>query len=130
MIVSRAPDLDFERVELRDASRHYGRRRALARTSLAFARGQITALFGPNGAGKSTLLGLLSTLMRPTSGMVCFGGQPASALGDDLRRQIGVLGHDLFLYGDLTARENLAFFAALYGVRDPGGRIEIGRAHV
>jgi len=116
--VSRAPSVDFERVELRDASRHYGRRRALAKTSLAFDRGQITALFGPNGAGKSTLLGLVSTLMRPTSGAVHFGTQPAAALGDDLRRQIGVLGHDLFLYGDLSARENLAFFGALYGVND------------
>ena len=116
--MSRAPSVDFERVELRDASRHYGRRRALAKTSLAFDRGQITALFGPNGAGKSTLLGLVSTLMRPTSGAVHFGTQPAAALGDDLRRQIGVLGHDLFLYGDLSARENLAFFGALYGVND------------
>jgi heme exporter protein A len=116
--VSRAPVVDFERVELRDASRHYGRRRALAKTSLGFDRGQITALFGPNGAGKSTLLGLLSTLMRPSSGAVYFGAQPAATLGDDLRRQIGVLGHDLFLYGDLSARENLAFFGALYGIRD------------
>lgn len=114
----RVPDLDFERVELREASRHYGRRRALAKTSLTFDRGQITALFGPNGAGKSTLLGLVSTLMRPTSGAVYFGGQPSSILGDDLRRQIGVLGHDLFLYGDLSARENLEFFGGLYGVRD------------
>jgi heme exporter protein A len=122
--VSPAPALDFERVELRDASRHYGRRRALARTSLAFDRGQITALFGPNGAGKSTLLGLLSTLMRPSSGAVYFGGQPAAILGDDLRGQIGVLGHDLFLYGDLTARENLAFFGALYGLRDLDRAIE------
>jgi len=116
--VSRTPGVDFEHVELRDASRHYGRRRALAKTSLTFDRGQITALFGPNGAGKSTLLGLTSTLMRPTSGAVYFGSQPAAALGDDLRRQIGVLGHDLFLYGDLTARENLAFFGALYGIHD------------
>ena len=113
-----ATALDFERVELRDASRLYGRRRALARTSLAFERGQITALFGPNGAGKSTLLGLLSTLMRPSSGAVYFGGQPAASLGDDVRRHIGVLGHDLFLYGDLTARENLAFFGALYNLGD------------
>ena len=116
--MSPAPVVDFERVELRDASRHYGRRRALAKTSLAFDRGQITGLFGPNGAGKSTLLGLVSTLMRPSSGAVYFGSYSAAALGDDLRRQIGVLGHDLFLYGDLSARENLAFFGALYGIHD------------
>jgi len=60
----------------------------------------------------------VSTLMRPSSGAVYFGSHLAAALGDDLRRQIGVLGHDLFLYGDLSARENLAFFGALYGIPD------------
>jgi heme exporter protein A len=124
--VSAATDIDFETVELREASRHYGRRRALAKTSIVFRRGQITGLFGPNGAGKSTMLGLLSTLMRPTSGSVHFGGKTSSELGDRLRGRIGVLGHDLFLYGDLTAHENLAFFGQLYGLTDLQSRI--GRA--
>ena len=107
-------------VETRDLSRHYGRRRALSRVSLTFKAGAITGLFGPNGAGKSTLLGLLSTLVRPSAGDVHYGGRPAAAWGDELRGQIGVLGHDVFLYGDLTARENLAFFGRLYGLDRPG----------
>lgn len=115
---------DFETVELAEASRHYGRRRALARTSLTFGRGQIAGLFGPNGAGKSTMLGLLSTLMRPTNGRVRFGGHAASEWGDRLRSRIGMLGHDLFLYGDLTARENLAFFGKLYGLSTLDARID------
>jgi heme exporter protein A len=106
--------IDFTEVALVDVSRHFGRRRALAKTSITFRAGEIAGLFGPNGAGKSTMLGLVSTLVRPTHGMVTYGGETARALGDPLRGRIGVLGHDLFLYGDLTARENLQFFGRLY----------------
>jgi heme exporter protein A len=118
--LARAP---FDRVEVRDVSRQFGRRRALRRVTLAFEAGQIAGLFGPNGAGKSTLLGVLATLVRPSSGEVRYGADLADTLGDGLRRHIGVLGHDLFLYGDLTARENLEFFAALYGVPDVRERV-------
>jgi heme ABC exporter ATP-binding subunit CcmA len=110
-------EADFELVEARDASRHYGRRRALARVNLRCRAGEIVGLFGPNGAGKSTLLALFSTLLRPSAGEVRFGDRTAASFGDSLRRQIGMLGHDLFLYGDLTASENLEFFGQLYGLR-------------
>jgi len=108
-------------VQTLDVSRHFGRRRALSRVSLTFKAGEISGVFGPNGAGKSTLLGVLSTLLRPSSGEVRYGGRPATAWSDDLRGQIGMLGHDLFLYGDLTARENLVFFGRLYGIARDGG---------
>lgn len=114
---------DFDTVEVRDASRHYGRRRALSRVNVVLRAGEIVGLFGPNGAGKSTLLGILSTLVRPSSGDVRYGGRTASDLGDALRGRVGVLGHDLFLYGDLTARENLEFFGALYGVPELAARV-------
>src|SRR5690242_11212093 len=114
-------DFDFDRVEVRDVSRHYGRRRALAHVTMDLDAGQLVGLFGPNGAGKSTLLSILSTLMQPTRGAVTYGGQPPRALAERLRGRIGVLGHDLFLYGDLTARENLEFFARLYGLTDVAG---------
>lgn len=84
-------------------------------------KGSILGLLGPNGAGKSTLLSILATLLRPSSGSVRYGQLDASA-GAALRARIGVLGHDLFLYPELTARENLAFFAGLYAVADPDGR--------
>jgi heme exporter protein A len=124
-----ASPCDFTRVDLVDVSRYYGRRRALAKTSLTFQRGSVAGLFGPNGAGKSTLLGVLSTLVRPTSGEVRYGEAVASALGNDLRGQIGVLGHDLFLYGDLTARENLTFFGQLYGLADLAARVTDALGH-
>ena len=108
--------MDFEFVEAREASRHYGRRKALSRVSLRCQAGEIVGLFGPNGAGKSTLLALFSTLLRPSVGEIRFGDRAAETLGDGLRRHIGMLGHDLFLYGDLTAAENLRFFGQLYGL--------------
>lgn len=118
----------FDRVEVRDVSRQFGRRRALRRVSLTLSAGKIVGLFGPNGAGKSTLLGVLSTLVRPSSGDILYGGRAAADLGDLLRRHIGVLGHNLFLYGDLTARENLEFFGALYGTPDLASRVEAALA--
>jgi ABC-type multidrug transport system ATPase subunit len=115
---------DFDVVSARDVSRHYGRRRALARLTLDFRAGTITGLFGPNGAGKSTLLGILSTVVPPSRGDVLYGPRSAADWGDILRARIGVLGHDLFLYGDLTARENLEFFGRLHGVRDLDARVQ------
>jgi len=115
--------LDFDRVEVRNVSRRFGRRRALARATLACEAGRIVGLFGPNGAGKSTLLGILSTLMRPSEGEVRFGGRLAGELGERLRARIGVLGHDLYLYADLTARENLEFFGRLHAVPHLADRV-------
>jgi ABC-type multidrug transport system ATPase subunit len=111
--------LDFDDVIVDDVSRHFGRRRALSRISFTVGRGEILGLLGPNGAGKSTMLSLLATLMRPTSGRIRFGAldpQIADERAPQLRGRIGVLGHDLFLYPELTARENLAFFAGLYNI--------------
>jgi len=117
--VSAAPALDFDRVDVVDVTRRFGRRKALARVSLTAKRGDVIGLLGPNGAGKSTLLGVLSTLLRPTSGDVRYGQHVSGrAVGEAIRARIGLLGHDLFLYGDLTARENLTFFARMYGVTD------------
>jgi heme ABC exporter ATP-binding subunit CcmA len=116
--------LDFDVVEAREVSRHFGRRRALSRVSLTFRRGEIVALLGPNGAGKSTLLGILATLTHPNSGDVRYGTATARELGDQLRARIGVLGHDLFLYGDLSAEENLVFFARLYGLATVSARVD------
>jgi heme exporter protein A len=112
------PGLDFDRVTVHEVSRHFGRRRAVTRVSFVARRGNIIGLLGPNGAGKSTLLAMLATLLRPSAGSIQYGALEATGAPPELRARIGVLGHDLFLYPELTARENLAFFAALYGWRD------------
>ena len=113
--------LDFDHVAVADVSRHFGRRRAVSRVTFTARSGSILGLLGPNGAGKSTMLAMLATLLRPTSGSVRFGSLDPREHGAALRGRIGVLGHDLFLYPELTAHENLAFFAGLYRSVDPAG---------
>jgi heme exporter protein A len=108
--------IDFDEVAVEDVSRHFGRRKALSRISFAASSGSIVGLLGPNGAGKSTLLAILATLLEPSAGTVRYGSHTSGAA---LRGRIGLLGHDLYLYPELTARENLAFFAELYGDRQP-----------
>jgi heme exporter protein A len=101
-------------VEVDAVGKAFGRAVILRDVTLAVAPGEAIALFGPNGAGKSTLLRVLATLMRPTSGTLrLFGEVPAAAA---LRRRIGVVAHQSFLYPDLTARENLRFYARMYGL--------------
>src|SRR5213592_2318401 len=107
---------DFDSVSVFGVSRHFGRRRALSTITLTARSGEIIGLLGPNGAGKSTLLGVLATLVAPTSGEVRYGGRSAREIGPALRRQIGLLAHELHLYPELSARQNLAFFAQLYGL--------------
>jgi ABC-type multidrug transport system ATPase subunit len=110
--------VDFLDLSIRELSRNFGRRRALSRVSLDCAAGEIVGLLGPNGAGKSTLLSILATLAAPSSGAVLYGGRTAAILGAALRGRIGVLSHDLHLYSELTAMENLVFFGRLYGMAD------------
>jgi ABC-type multidrug transport system ATPase subunit len=110
-------DLDFDRVELADISRNFGRRRAVSHVTLSVRRGEIVGLLGPNGAGKSTLLGMIATLVAPTSGTIAYGGVAAAGIGAAVRGRIGVLAHELHLYPELTARQNLEFFAELHGLR-------------
>ena len=113
---------DFDRVTVTGVSRHFGRRRALSRVSFDCSAGQIVGLLGPNGAGKSTLLSVLATLAAPSAGSVRYGAATAGEAGAALRAHIGFLSHDLQLYPELSARENLAFFAGLHGLDDPRRR--------
>jgi ABC-type multidrug transport system ATPase subunit len=110
------PGFDFERLSVEDVSRHFGRRRALSRVSFTCEAGRVTGLLGPNGAGKSTLLAILATLAAPSSGTVRYGSATADGEGPAIRSRLGSLGHDLYLYPELTARENLTFFARMYGL--------------
>ena len=113
---------DFERLVIDDVSRHFGRRRALGRVSFTCEAGQVVGLLGPNGAGKSTLLSIVATLAAPSSGHVRYGTATARERGPSIRARLGSLGHDLYLYPELTARENLEFFGRLYQVADPRAR--------
>ncbi len=114
--------VDPARIDVVDLGRNFGRRRALAHIDLACESGDIVGLLGPNGAGKSTLLAILATLLTPSSGSVRYGGQTLAEAGPALRGRLGFLAHDLYLYPELTARENLAFFARLYALDHPDRR--------
>lgn len=103
-------------IDIRDLSKSYGHTQALSHINLAVEQGEMFGLIGPDGAGKSTLYNILATLLRPDSGS-------ASVLGIDvvtgfraLRRRIGYMPEHFSLYPDLTVRENLNFFASLFGV--------------
>ena len=115
---------DFDQVTVSRVFRDYGRRRALSRVSFELRAGEIAGLLGANGAGKSTLLNVLATLITPSAGSVRYGGRSARDLGGVLRRRIGYLSHELQLYPELTARENLTFFAGLYGEPHAADRVE------
>jgi heme exporter protein A len=108
--------LDFTSLTLTDVTRTFGRRRALHRVSLRAIAGEMIALLGPNGAGKSTLLSIVATLLAPTSGAVRYGEHDAAKAGAALRARLGLLGHDLYIYPELSPAENLRFFGRIYGL--------------
>jgi len=91
---------------------------ALRGVDLRLDEGDFLTLFGPNGAGKTTLIRILATLARPTAGHVRIGGLEVRQGTAEVRRWIGVVSHQTFLYGDLTAEENLLLYARLYGLPD------------
>ena len=114
----------FDAVSLDGVSKTFGRQRALGGVSLRLEKGRLCALVGPNGAGKSTLVGVLSTLVRPTAGVVRYEATGAAAPAPhEVRAAIGVLAHESFVYGELDAVENLSFWASLYGVADAPRRV-------
>lgn len=117
---------DFESVTFAEVTVDFGRRRALNRISATFRAGEVVAALGPNGAGKTTLLLVAATLLRPTSGNVRFDNWPRDTAG--VRQRIGVVGHDLYVYSDLSAEENLRFFARLYQVGQIEERVQAALA--
>jgi len=111
-------------IEVRALTKRFGYKKALNQVNLTVKKGEFLALFGPNGAGKTTLIRILSSLMRPTSGEVLVAGYDAKSEGEDLRRIIGVISHNTFLYDNLTAFENLKFYGRMYDVKGLKERIE------
>jgi heme ABC exporter ATP-binding subunit CcmA len=103
------------RLTVRQLSKAYGYFWALRDLELEISAGQCVALLGPNGAGKTTLLKLLAGLLYPTAGEIHIDGAPITRTAGELRAAIGFLSPSDHLYENLTVRENLQFFTALYG---------------
>jgi len=117
-------------VWLRDAVCCRGGFPALAGVDLDVAEGEILLLRGPNGAGKTTLLRLLAGLASLDDGRGTVLGCDLRSDRRALRPQVGLLGHDLMLYEDLTVVENLRFFAALAGASEAESRAALDRLEV
>jgi ABC-type multidrug transport system ATPase subunit len=103
-------------IEARGLVKKFGNKTALRNVDIILTEGDSLALFGPNGAGKSTLIQVLCSLMLPTSGSVRIAGYDARRDREALHQIVGLIGHQTFLYPDLTAYENLKFYGAMYGV--------------
>jgi len=111
-------------VETEGLTRSFGARKALDGVDLELPEGAFLSIFGPNGAGKTTLLRVLTTLLPPTSGEARVLGLDVVQDAVGLREHIGFISHNPLLYPDLSADENLHFFAEMYGVEDPDARVD------
>ena len=97
-------------------AKRFGHRVALDCIDFSIKEGEFISLLGVNGAGKTTLIRILATLSRPTSGNASIAGFRIDKAPENVRRHIGLMSHVTFLYGELTAEENLLFYGRMYSV--------------
>jgi heme exporter protein A len=111
-------------IKIKGLIKQYGLNPVLRGINLQVKSGEFVALVGPNGAGKSTLMRIVATLLRPDAGEVEIGGWPLSTHAHKVRRHIGLVSHQSLLYQDMTAAENLTFFARLYDLDNDEERVQ------
>lgn len=104
-------------VEMKEINKKFGDLTAVNRISLDIKKGEIFGLLGPNGAGKSTTINMLCGLLTPDSGEICIAGYNIKNDLNKIKRVIGIVPQYLAIYEELTARENIRFFASLYGLK-------------
>ena len=104
--------------------KRFGLKTVLSGVNLKVEPGEFVALLGPNGAGKTTFLRILASLSRPSFGEVNIAGYKIPHEAAQARARLGVVSHLPLLYGDLSAEENLRFYARLYGVANYELRIK------
>ena len=108
-------------LKLTDVSKDFGRIIALRKIDLSISPGEFVSILGRNGAGKTTLLNIISGVSSPTLGEVrLFGDDPSSR---ENRSSLAIISHEMFLYGNLTALENLEYYAKMYNIENLEGRI-------
>ena len=110
-------------IHVRKLIKRFGLKTVLRGLDFQVEQGEFVALLGPNGAGKTTFLRILASLSRPSLGDIRIAGYALPAQAGAVRRRLGVVSHQPLLYGELTAEENLHFYARMYGILDAESRI-------
>lgn len=110
-------------IEVRKLVKRFGMKAVLRGLDFNVQPGEFVALLGPNGAGKTTFLRILSSLSRPSLGEVKVAGYHLPNQAAQVRARLGVVSHMPLLYADLTAEENLDFYARMYGIDDSAARV-------
>ncbi len=103
-------------ISIRGLTKRFAGHVVLDDIDLNIEQGEFMIILGPNGAGKTTLLKILETLVRPSSGSVEIGGLQLSSSAMEIRKMIGAISHESYLYNDLTVEENLYFYGKMYGL--------------
>ncbi len=103
-------------LEVKNISKSYGKLAAVSGVSFRADRGETIGLLGPNGAGKTTTVSIIAGLLSPDSGEVLIEGKQVKSDTDPVKLKIGLVPQDMALYDQLSARDNLIFFAALYSI--------------
>lgn len=121
-------------LSVNELSKLFGNQYALREVTFTLKKGEFLTIFGPNGAGKTTLIRILSSITKASAGEVTIEGRSPTKEPQKIRRQIGVIAHQTYLYEDLTAEENLRFYGRLYDVHDLKTKIkniisEVGLEH-
>ena len=110
-------------IEVKKLVKRFGLKTVLRGLDFAVQPGEFVALLGPNGAGKTTFLRILASLSRPSMGQVTIAGYNLPKQAAAVRARLGVVSHMPLLYNDLTAEENLLFYARMYGIQNSAERI-------
>ena len=110
-------------IEVKKLVKRFGLKTVLRGLDFEVQPGEFVALLGPNGAGKTTFLRILASLSSPSIGQVTIAGYNLPKQAAAVRARLGVVSHMPLLYNDLTAEENLLFYARMYGIQNSGERI-------
>jgi heme exporter protein A len=112
-------------LETKDISKYFDRFKVLSNINIKLEEREFLTIFGANGAGKTTLLKIIAMLLKPNSGVIYFNGIDTQRSSDSVRKSIGFITHNTFLYNDLSAYENLKLYSILYDVKNCEEQINI-----
>jgi len=111
-------------IQVNNVHKRFESRTILQDVTFAVGKGEVVGLLGPNGAGKTTMIRLMNGVIAPDGGSVLIHGLDPAAGGNEIRRRSGVVTESAGLYPDMSARDNLRFFAKLYGCGGDRQRME------